>query len=146
MSLLVFTATVDPTVAPTVARRDPMLRLADYRQSLAVWLAQAERANWDILILENSGWEIGELLQEVSPERLKRLRIDSFSYVEQSDVTRLGKGVAEAKMFDRVSEFLQIPRHGEKYESIIKITGRLTVHKPARLADRAMLSATPWIM
>jgi len=59
--LLVMTATIIPAVDAGVKRADPRLRLEDYKQALRYWLCYEHPAAERILLLENSGADLGEL-------------------------------------------------------------------------------------
>jgi hypothetical protein len=139
--LLVLTVTVDPTVAPSVSRADPNVRLADYQQSLRYWADQAERAGWHIALIENSGWPMSDLLKAVPSVTRRAAEIHEISYVESEEQTRRGKGVGEALMLARLRELLDAE---PSYSMVAKVTGRLVVRRARRIFT-APTADVPWI-
>ncbi|WP_322759315.1 hypothetical protein [Frankia sp. Cr2] len=125
------TATVNPGGTPHVARIDQNVRLADYQCSIARWVTLAAVSGWDILIIENSGHPEDSLLAGVPEEMYQQVQPRVLSYVADPQYTKLGKGVGEAHMFDRV--VTEYADDFTRYKMIVKVTGRLFVENAQKL-------------
>ena len=89
-AVLLLTATIDPGNTIMVARRDPLLRLEDYRLALESWLSAEAAAK--IVVCENSGYDLAPLRRIVPTRAGREVEFISFSG-NQHGATR-GKGYA----------------------------------------------------
>lgn len=127
---VVLTATVRPSGVRFTALTDPHERLAHYVAALQFWSAVAARNEHDVVLIENSG--SGDL-----PE-FRRWVADGggrhhvIGYVEEQPTAKEVKGAGEARMFDRLSDWLDTPEAPRG--PITKVTGRLTLKNPGILA------------
>ncbi|HOY70138.1 MAG TPA: hypothetical protein PL131_09600 [Methylotenera sp.] len=120
-ALLLLTATIMPMIS--VARSNPQVRINDYLESLKIWWSKLELMPVDILICENSGYDMHVVKDWILSVRAEdRITILQFNG-DKSLVMKLGKGAGEAEMFDRcINENLI-----SSYDYVIKCTGRLHV-------------------
>jgi hypothetical protein len=121
--LLLMTATVRPQTCLSVVLRDPVRREEEYRNSLRWWAGALRGSRREILLVENSGHDWTDFVEEVS--EISGTQIHQYSYSESSDL-RNGKGVGEAIMYSHVARWLS--DHGGATTDLLKITGRLRLN------------------
>lgn len=128
--LVVLTATVRPSGVKFTALTNPDERLAHYVAALDFWSGVAARNGHDVVLIENSGsGDLPEFRRWVSAGDGRHHVI---SYVEDHQLAKEAKGAGEARMFDRLVEWMdsrQVPQG-----PITKVTGRLTVTNPGVLS------------
>jgi hypothetical protein len=121
--LLLITATVRPQTCLNVVLRDPVRREEEYKNSLRWWASALGGSRKEILLVENSGHDWADFLEEVS--ETSGTRIHQYSYLESSDL-RNGKGVGEAIMYSHVAQWLSDCR--SSITDVLKVTGRLRLN------------------
>jgi len=117
---LLLTATIDPGATLTVARREPLLRLEDYRSALESWLSVETAPK--IVFCENSGYDLAPLQRLVTPCAGREVEFISFSG-NQHGATR-GKGYAELGIIQHAMEKSELVSNSD---IVVKCTGRLIV-------------------
>jgi hypothetical protein len=118
--VLLLTATIDPGHTVMVARRDPLVRLADYQKALTYWLSTG--AIRRIVFCENSNYDLTSLKNIAADSKNCDIEFISLSG-NQSGATK-GKGYAELEMIKYAMGTSQLLSNSE---IILKCTGRLTV-------------------
>lgn len=130
---VVLTACIDPGSGPaTVVRKDPSVRLEDYRRSLIFWLSHPDPRLSSILFVDNSGYELSTL-QEVA--RLNNPRAKDIEFLQLNDnnyPAYVDYGYPELRMLD---ETIARSRLARRAKYLIKVTGRLTFPGISRLLD-----------
>lgn len=121
-SLVVLTAAVAPTVTPGVVRSDPKLRTMDYLTAIKSLCLKASPNSFQILLVENTGFDCQEFLDVA---KTSNHEIEVLSYRESDEVQRMGKGMGEAAMFDRIGDWIE--QREDEFARVIKVTGRLEV-------------------
>jgi hypothetical protein len=124
--VLLLTATVDPGQTLLVARRDPLVRLADYQQALRYWLS--EGAIRRVVFCENSSYDQTSL--KLLGASYDKCDIEYISLLGNQTGATKGKGHAELEMIRHAmanSKFLT------NSDIIVKCTGRLTVRNAPQL-------------
>jgi hypothetical protein len=124
--VLLLTATIDPGATIMVVRRDPLVRLQDYRSALEAWLSSAAVAK--IVFCENSGYDLAPLQRLATPRVGKEVEFISFSG-NQHGATK-GKGYAELGMIEHAMQTSELIASSDV---ILKCTGRLTVRNATRV-------------
>lgn len=131
--LVIITACIDPSSGPAkVVRNDPLVRLEDYKHSLASWLSMADRRLQKILFIENSGYPLDALNQLVSASNPFNKQVEFVSLCCNNYPPDLHYGYAELNMIDEAfvtSKLLKESRY------FIKATGRLTFPQLPRLLN-----------
>jgi hypothetical protein len=128
---IVLTATVNVHPEAAVVIADPALRLCQYQNSLARWLAMAKRDGFRVLLVENSGADLRALRIAMpfdARARLAMLAVDT----PPKDVTLRGKGASESAMIDQAMCAIQ----AQPTEWVAKATGRLFVDNLSRALPR----------
>lgn len=113
--LVILTATVTPQSGSNVTLTEPAKRRAQYQKSAFIWLAQARKLNFDVLIAENSA----DQLQTWIPTGARGLECTAASSAPR------GKGASEADILRQV--FFSDSFSLQRRPWVAKCTGRLTV-------------------
>jgi hypothetical protein len=125
---LLLTATIDPGNTLMVARRDPQVRLADYRRAYAFWLQS--NAVQKILFCENTDYDLSSIRSIASQNPRCKTEFISFRGNEAGAVQ--GKGYAEMQI---IQHALSASSLLDSSDVIVKCTGRLTVRNAAVLFE-----------
>lgn len=120
--LLLLTSTIEPGDVPHLVRALWADRRRDYLSAVEFYSNACSPSEVQLLFVENSGANVDDI-RAVAAKHGHELAV--ISYVEDSVVSRRGKGNGEALMFDRVARWLS-ETSGE-YRRLIKVTGRLSV-------------------
>ena len=131
--LLVMTATIIPAANAGVRRADPRLRLEDYKQALRYWLCYEHPAAERILLLENSGAELGELQAIATDENPLGKPVEILSVPGNKIPEGTNYGYTEMQMLDEGLALSQLRR---QTTHMVKVTGRLTFPAIGRALDR----------
>jgi hypothetical protein len=119
---ILLTATVTPQILSDLHIQDPAVRRRQYVESLRRWSPVADRHGATLVLVENSGEDLGHLAHDALGSLPESLRLITAPPPTEEDVAR-GKGAAEAAMMDLFCEtFL-----GDPAEAWYKVTGRLFV-------------------
>jgi len=130
---LLATACVAPPPAPGLARAEPAERLSDYGDALAKWVDHRDPRIGNIIVLENSGQLVNELVDEIAKRVRKPQRgIELISYVGPARAPGLHYGFSEFQMIDHLLDSAT----GALNERLIKTTGRYYYPAISRLLDR----------
>jgi hypothetical protein len=132
--LLVMTATIVPAVNSRVKRADPRVRLEDYKRALRYWLRYRHPAAERILLLENSGADLGELQAIATDENPLGKAVEILSVPGNNIPEGRNYGYTEMQMLD---EGLGLSRLRQATTHMIKATGRLTFPALGKALDRA---------
>ncbi|MDB6008696.1 MAG: hypothetical protein JWL65_946 [Gammaproteobacteria bacterium] len=124
--VLLLTATIDPGDTMMVVRREPLLRLEDYRLALESWLSS--EAAPKIVVCENSGYDLTPLKRLVTPRAGREVEFISFSG-NQHGATR-GKGYAEIGIIEHAMAKSELLSNSDV---VVKCTGRLIVRNALRV-------------
>ena len=124
--VLLLTATIDPGNTIMVARRDPLLRLEDYRLALESWLSAEAAAK--IVVCENSGYDLTPLKRLVAARAGREVEFITFSGNQQG-ATR-GKGYAEIGIIEHAMAQSELISNSDV---VVKCTGRLIVRNALRI-------------
>jgi hypothetical protein len=125
---LLLTATIDPGATILVVRREPLLRLEDYRFALESWLSSEAAVR--IVFCENSAYDLAALRRLCAPETGREVEFISFSGNEHG-ATR-GKGYAELGIIEYAMRSSDLISNSDV---IVKCTGRLTVRNAQRVVQ-----------
>jgi hypothetical protein len=109
-----------------VARREPLLRLEDYRLALESWLSSQAAAK--IVVCENSGYDLAPLRRLAAPRTGREVEFISFSG-NQHGATR-GKGYAELGIIAHAMAQSELISNSDV---VVKCTGRLIVRNALRV-------------
>lgn len=131
--LLVMTATIIPAANAGVKRADPAVRLEDYKRALRFWLGYEHPAVRRILLLENSGAELGELRRIAAEENPLRKEVEILPAPGNVIPEGRNYGYTEMQMLD---EGLLRSRLRGETTHMIKVTGRLVFPTIGRALDR----------
>ncbi len=119
---ILLTAAVTPQIVSDLYIQDPAVRRRQYVESLRRWSPVAARHGATLVLVENSGEDLGRLAHDALGSIPDSLRLIAAPPPTEADVER-GKGSAEAAMMDLFCEtFL-----GDPAEAWYKVTGRLFV-------------------
>jgi hypothetical protein len=124
--VLLLTATVDPGQTLMVARRDPLVRLADYQQALRYWLAKS--AVRRVVFCENSSYDLTSL--KILAASYDKCDIEYVSLLGNQTGATKGKGHAELLMIRHAMANSKLLTNSD---IIVKCTGRLTVRNAQQL-------------
>lgn len=137
-TLIILTATLQPMVA--VSRSNIEQRTQDYIDSIKQWWDSFQHDAVDILICENSGYDLTQLNSFIATINLEN-RVRVFQFIgDKTLVKTLGKGAGEAEMLDECFKHNQI----NGYDYIVKSTGRLYVDNAKHLLDEAIAKQSDW--
>ncbi len=131
--LLVMTATVTPAANAQVKRSSPRVRLEDYKRALRFWLSYPHPAAERILLLENSGADLGELRAIAENENPQRREVEFLSLPAHEIPAGTNYGYAEMQTLD---EGLALSKLRLATTHMIKVTGRLTFPTLGKALDR----------
>jgi hypothetical protein len=131
--LLVMTATIIPAANAGVKRADPLLRLEDYKQALRYWLNYDHPAADRILLLENSGADLGGLRAIATDENPRRKPVEILSVPGNRIPEGTNYGYTEMQMLDDGLALSQLRR---ETTHMVKATGRLTFPALGKALDR----------
>ena len=132
--LILMTACIDPGNAPIkVARHDPVLRLADYRNALIFWLHLHDSRITKLVFVENSGYCLDELTALAQRENIYGRKIEFLSLNCNQYPSGIHYGYAELQMIDEALVRSSLLSTSEYF---IKATGRLIFPNICRLVDR----------
>jgi hypothetical protein len=137
-TLIILTATLQPMV--DVTRSKIAQRTQDYMGAIKRWWDCFQHDPVDILICENSGYDLTTLTAFTSQlNNQNRIRFFQFNG-DKTLVQTLGKGAGEAEMLDECFKHNQI----SGYDYIVKSTGRLFVDNAKQLLDEAIANQADW--
>jgi hypothetical protein len=128
--VLLLTATIDPGATIMVVRRDPLIRLQDYRTALESWLSSGAIPR--IVFCENSGYDLTSLQRLATPHVGRDVEFISVSG-NQHGATK-GKGYAELSMIEHAMQRSELISNSDV---VVKCTGRLTVRNATRVLRSA---------
>jgi hypothetical protein len=120
--VMLLTATIDTKNTPFVARNDPKVRLADYKESLRLWLSNPHTPS--IVFAENSGYDLTEIRNIYNTCNRHNITVEFISFDDNDYDRSLGKGYGELRIIARALRDSQIIRPNTK---LIKVTGRLYI-------------------
>lgn len=130
--VLMLTATVDVRGVIYIERRDPKVRLEDYKKALRMWLATPGVP--PIVFAENSGYPTEELEQVVRESGHPDHPVEFISFDDNNYLPTLGKGFGELRTIRYAIDHSRLI--GEN-TYIIKVTGRHHVPNVGPLVDAA---------
>ena len=132
--LVVMTACIDPSRGVAQGqRRDPLVRLDDYKQAVRFWLKLPDRRLNRIVFIENSGYPLNVIHQLVKSENLLGKQFEAVSLNCNDYPPHLDYGYAELNMLDQGLAVSRLAREAKHY---VKATGRLTFPGISKLLDR----------
>lgn len=114
---LLLTATIDPRNCVLVKRRDPLLRLEDYKRALRLWLAEPTVKR--IIYCENSGFDLSELRRIAEHENYRGKEITILSQETPGQGER-GKGYGDIGIIGFVLSACGL----REQDLLIRVTGR----------------------
>jgi hypothetical protein len=117
---LLLTATIDPRDCFFVSRRDPLVRLADYKAAFTKWIHDPYISN--IVLCENSGYDLDELKRIADRDNWRGKDVTILSHVMPSPKNR-GKGYGDLGIIQAVISRMNF-RAGDR---ILRVTGRYFV-------------------
>ena len=121
--LALLTATIDPAGMVATARQDPELRLLDYTHAIHTWIddPRVER----IVIGENSGHRLSELIDSCEARNHRGLPIEWIETTPQVGASPRGKGYGEGQI---ITEMFERSNMLKEYKGVIaKCSGRYRV-------------------
>lgn len=130
--VVLLTACIHPGAVIALERRDPAIRLEDYRRALEKWVRV--RGVDGIVFCENSGADISglEAIVRAAPEQGPTVEFLSFN--GQDFDPSLGKGYGEMRIIRHAVEHSELIARSKL---IIKVTGRLFVPNIESIAKSA---------
>jgi hypothetical protein len=131
--LVVMTASITPAANAETTRRDPRVRLEDYKAALRFWLAQRHSALDRILFLENTGFDLSELRAVARDENPLGKEVEFQSMNATGLPPGMHYGYGEMQMLD---EGLTRSYLRQRTTHMIKVTGRLKFPSIGKLLDR----------
>lgn len=132
--VLLLTASIKPQVSNNnlLSRKDPLIRLDDYKTAIKYWLEYPDERIKGIVFVENSGFNLN-LIKEVFNSQNRYTRdIEILQYVEKEQNFNVHYGYYEYKMLDYSIKHSNIIKNADY---IIKITGRLTFKNLTQLIN-----------
>jgi hypothetical protein len=125
--VLLLTATIDPGRMVLVKRRDPELRLKDYRSALKKW---SRVQGFDsVIFCENSGADLTSLRKWAENLTKDRTRIRFISFQGNDHSPELGKGYGEIRILKHAISATGLAPH----TLLMKVTGRYFVRNASDL-------------
>ena len=94
--VLLLTATIDPHGIAFLARRDPIVRLADYKHALKAWLSNPDTP--PLVFAENSGYSTQDLEEVARKDNRFGQTIEFLSFDDNNYPRALGKGFGELRI------------------------------------------------
>lgn len=132
--LLLMTACIDPKAAASqVQRRDPRVRLDDYRRALRFWLRLNEPRIRHVLFIENSGYPLQELKDLAHAEKPPGMEVEILHAGDNHIPPGMTYAYPELRMMDagiRASRLWKEPP-----DAVIKVTGRFRFPRISRLLN-----------
>jgi len=122
---VLLTATIRPGNVPCLARRDPSVRIEDYKSALRRWLA--DPLPNPIVFCENSGYDL------TAVERLCRdhnKRVEFISFLEDPTTFPRGKGYGEVGIIAHALKQSSLLRNARR---VLKVSGRVYVPNASAL-------------
>lgn len=138
--VLLLTATVDPGATISVERRNPALRLEDYKNALKLWLLNP--ATPSMIFCENSQHDLTQICQIIDQYNQFNKKVEVLSFGGQNYPPNLGKGYGEMKILAHAME------HADLIDSdtrVIKVTGRYYVRNATRIFKSIIEDREPQI-
>jgi hypothetical protein len=126
--ILLLTATINPRDCSLVTRSDPTARLADYILSMRRWLA--EPSIRDIVLCENSGSSLDDVIEVVRAENKLKKNVTFLSYASDGEGRR-GKGYGELGILQHAISACGFPDS----QRVLKVTGRYYVTNIDNIID-----------
>jgi hypothetical protein len=127
---VLLTATIDPKLILYTERRDPAVRLKDYRDAFQKWYANPSVNK--IVFCENSGFDLSSLQELCRPIQSGK-EVEFLSYEGQNFAPGLGKGYGE------LANLAHVAAHSKLLQSscyLFKVTGRLYVSNAEKMIRR----------
>jgi hypothetical protein len=104
VKILLLTATIAvPSGAPGIARTDPVLRLQDYKETLAFYTRFINRGIDRIVFAENTGFDL-QSLREIAAIKNVASSVDFVSFHGNDFPPSYGRCFGEAIIFDQVMQ------------------------------------------
>jgi hypothetical protein len=130
--VLLLTATINPSDrVPTLARRDPALRRADYEKSLAFYVTLLGRCFDAIVLCENSGADLSSL-QAIADEAGRGGQVELVSFKAPELPPGYGRAYGELLLIDHALKNSENLRDSER-RIVWKCSGRYLVRNMERL-------------
>lgn len=135
---LLLTATIRPHPdVPFLTRRDPQVRLADYREALQVYVRLPDTVVDRIVFVDNSGSDLAALGAVVDAEGRAK-HVELLSFAGRDYPVEQGRSVGETYLIeDALARSRILSRLGDD-DMFWKVTGRLQIQNLDRL-----VSSTP---
>lgn len=132
---LLLTATVTPPEGvPFLTRRDPEVRLADYREALELYLQLPERAIDRIVVADNSSSDL-TVLQDAVGAADHSKDVELLSFAGRDYPVEQGRSVGETYLIEDALERSRILSALGDDDLFWKVTGRLQIRNLDRLAQ-----------
>lgn len=131
--VLILTATVDVRGVAFMERRDPNIRLNDYKRALSAWLSNADTP--PLIFAENSGYSTSDLRALVQRENGHGHTIEFLSFDDNDYPRSLGKGLGELRTIRHALDHSHLISDDT---FIIKVTGRHYIRNVSDLANCSM--------
>lgn len=126
--VVLLTATINPRQTAYVARRDPSVRLNDYRKALVLWLH--DRGGQKLVFCENSSHDLVELERACQSNNPYGKEVEFLSFEGNNFLPQRGKGPGELAI---IGYALNQSRLIKNDAQIMKVTGRLYVKNTAEI-------------
>jgi hypothetical protein len=117
--VVLLTACINPGQVAFLARRDPAIRLEDYRQSLRRWLADPRVPS--LVLCDNSAYDLADLRETCQRHNRYGKDVELISYNGQDFPPHLGKGYGELGIIEHA---LSDSRLVQGAGLVLKVTGR----------------------
>src|SRR5689334_2736226 len=132
--VLLLTACIDPgkSGAVQVHRSDPSIRTEDYKQALASYLAMPCPHIKGIVLAENSGSDLGPLIQFAEGNNTFSRKLEFLSFDGNVIPEGVHYGYAEMGIIDRALDSCEVLRASPHF---VKATGRLFFPKLPKLLE-----------
>jgi hypothetical protein len=121
-NVILLTACVDPGEVAFVARRDPHVRLEDYKRSMRLWLANRRVPR--LVFCENSGYDLTEVEKMCGQYNIHNKQVELLTFNGQDFSPHLGKGYGEMRI---IAHALARSRLIQDHPMVMKVTGRFYV-------------------
>src|ERR1035438_482175 len=125
---ILLTAAINAREVVNVARRDPRVRLNDYKNALALWLR--DRAVRKIIFCENSCYDLAELERVSTANNPHGKEVEFLSFEGNNFPPQLGKGSGEMAILRHALDHSRLIKGDAR---VMKVTGRLYVRNAGRL-------------
>lgn len=119
-----------------VKRRDPLVRLADYKASIKFWLNYNDPRIRGIVFVENSGYDLSSLQAFANSNNQYKRNVEFLQFPASAIPDGLHYGYSELEMIDYAFTNSQLIQSSD---SFIKTTGRLYFPKLSKLLDKISL-------